>query len=137
MHRAIPEVNKICTMAERTRQYKLHLEALAKIKTKKAEVVNQPSSELPKRVSLRERSFKVESEKIAYENNKMFKAMIYQAPTLSRADFIAHEIEHKHQVNRMVTVAPYLNQEKRKSALVKCKSRPPETVTLSGERLFD
>lgn len=106
MFRAIPEVSRICSMQERSRQYKLHLEALQKIKNQNAikraasaqnKLLNKPL----RPVSLHGKAQREEQQRITYENEKMYHAIVYRTSYINRADFFEHERDHEHQVWRM------------------------------------
>lgn len=106
MFRAIPEVSRICSMQERSRQYKLHLEALQKIKNqnaiKRAASAQANLMKKPLRpVSLHGKAQREEQQRITYENEKMYHAIVYRTSYINRADFLEHERDHEHQVWRM------------------------------------
>ena len=102
MYRAIPEVSRICSMQERSRQYKLHLEALQKIKKQnpRQRALSAQSNPYHK-TSLRGGSKREEQKRITYENQKMYNAILYRPSYINHYDFIAHERDHEHQVARM------------------------------------
>ncbi|OHT06711.1 hypothetical protein TRFO_25172 [Tritrichomonas foetus] len=109
MYRAIPEVNRICAMADRSRRYRLHQEALLKLKAKPGNANPKAKSALQQTkvvrpYSLRGKAQKEEQERITYENKKIMKAICNLDPTINRAEFYEHEIDHKHQVSRMSNV---------------------------------
>ncbi|KAK8894972.1 hypothetical protein M9Y10_023414 [Tritrichomonas musculus] len=121
MYRAIPEVNRICAMAERGRSYKLHQQALARIKNRPATFKQSDSmnncgaipsyagsttngdakSNCTRSTSLLSKAQKEKQLQIYNENQKILKAIEYQSPTICRADFFEHELDHERQVSRM------------------------------------
>lgn len=101
MYRAIPEVSKLCSMQSRSRQYKLHLEALNRIRAKSAQPSNAVNRHAKTQSALKAKARREELAKINYENQKMKNAIVYRPSYINRADFKAHELDHEHQVARM------------------------------------
>ena len=108
MYRAIPEVNRICSMAERGRQYRLHQEALARIRNRSLSANNarqygldKPKGVCPRQASILSKAQKDKQHRIYTENQRILKAIEYQSPTICLADFIEHEQEHERQVSRL------------------------------------
>lgn len=121
MYRAIPEVNRICAMADRGRSYRLHQQALARIKNRPATFKNSdgisnngsiPSyagssanddgkSTYSRSTALLSKAQKEKQLQIYNENQKILKAIEYQSPTICRADLYEHELDHQRQVSRM------------------------------------
>ena len=106
MYRAIPEVSRICSMQERTRQYKLHLEALQKIKKQspqKRALSAQANLGLKplRKGTLRGSSKREEQKRITHENQKMYNAILYRPSYINHYDFITHQKDHEYQMARM------------------------------------
>lgn len=101
MYRAIPEVNRICSMADRARKYKQHQEALSKIKNRPKPRSNSVMDKPMRPYSLHGKAQKEELMRINVENKKMYNAILYRSSIINRADFKEHEMDHQHQVSRM------------------------------------
>ena len=105
MYRAIPEVSRICSMQDRSRKYKIHLDTLNKIKKS----ANRTLYALPglrgdlqfKPRVMRGRAQREKHERINQENKKMVNAIVYRQASINRADLKEHERDHEHQVARM------------------------------------
>lgn len=106
MFRAIPEVSHICSMADRGRQYRLHQEALEKIKGRsKSKIAVRSKSSIcgqPLRpYSLKGKVQKEEQMRIEQENLKMKNALLKCNPTINRKELQVLDKDHQHQVKRM------------------------------------
>ncbi|OHT04307.1 hypothetical protein TRFO_28183 [Tritrichomonas foetus] len=107
MYRAIPEINRICAMQDRDRRYRLHKEALKKIRqtsTPRNQSPAKSKSSLERTNSQKSLCKKVsrdESLKIAYENQKMMNTINKLEPTINRNELFEHELNHKKQVARL------------------------------------
>ena len=108
-------------MADRGRSYRLHQEALARIKNRPSSYKNSgarsnmgaiPSyagssanddgnSNYARSISLLSKAQKEKQIQIYNENQKILRAIEYQSPTICRADFYEHELDHQRQVSRM------------------------------------
>lgn len=140
MFRAIPEVNRICAMADRGRRYRLHKEALAKIKSPVKRT--QSACQTLPRKPLGGKARKEEQERITQENKKMLKAIITMSPTVNRAEMKEFELDHQHQVARKVHVNQYgFVSDKRNSVGKRKKTDPlpslPDATDKPEEPLFE
>lgn len=139
MYRAIPEANRICAMADRGRRYRLHQEALQKIKNKpnKNRSKSQMNGKPQRPYSLKGKVQKEEKERINHENQKMVKAIIEQEPTISRSDFIEQEMDHQHQVARMSQFDKANKHDKSQSKVTTTKNGLPDLANQIADTLAD
>lgn len=106
MYKSIPEVNRLCAISDRARQYRLHKEALKRIEAG-SYGQNGPKkcrsnlAEHPLKRTLHGKAQKQEQERINYENKKILNAMEKREPTINLADFQELQIEHERQVARL------------------------------------
>lgn len=100
MYRAIPEINRICAMQDRNRQYRMHQENLKKIRNTSPSHQNVPRSSSPK--SFSRKGSREETYRINQENQKMKNAIANQSSMLNRKEFNKLDMEHKKQVARLL-----------------------------------
>lgn len=140
MFRAIPEVNRICAMADRGRRYRLHKEALAKIKSPQKR--SQSACQNVPMKPLGGKARREEQERITQENKKMLKAIINMSPTVNRAEMKEFELDHQQQVARKVHVNQYgFVPDKRNSVGKRKRTEPlpslPDVNEKQNEPLFE
>ena len=105
MYRAIPEINRICAMQDRSRRYKMHQETLKKIRNTSPSHLSMSNnqhqrSNSPK--SYLRKGTHEEAYRINHENQKMKNAIANQSSALNRKDFNELDIDHKKQVARLL-----------------------------------
>ena len=135
MYKSIPEVNRLCAISDRARQYRLHKEALKRIEAGQYQNSNRKTrSNLaahPLKRTLHGKAQKMEQERISYENKKILDAMEKREPTINLADFQELQMEHERQVARLtgkpaIYGFPVQAKSKPRSKLPSIKPSPNE-----------
>lgn len=89
-------------MNDRARQFRLHKEALERIKKSKSRANTQKTKGMDRK-TLHGKYQKEEQDRITRENAKMVRAIKYCSPVIDRVEFYEHELDHEHQVQRMTS----------------------------------